>query len=207
MFADDWLVPITNAGPLDLDDRAAMILEEQRHEDEVNGKDEECQPAGQDDDNRTGCSSETTAERKGPGRPKVNHAKTIWQRRRKRLHRRKSSKAMFETSWQFYKGTVKTLAADVVLHQEPKKDIALLIDGLSTARPEAAIDIISQVVDWHTTIGEVHRNFRQFLRGFTDWLGKNDGLDRIDPESSPPANGNTDPDPGGPPPPTRPGGK
>jgi hypothetical protein len=51
------------------------------------------------------------------------------------LQRRKSSKAMFETSWQFYKGTIKTLAADVVLHQEPKKDIALLIDGLSTARP------------------------------------------------------------------------
>jgi hypothetical protein len=83
------------------------------------------------DRRQRGCSSETTAERNGPGRPKVNHAKTIWQRRRKHLHRRKSSKTLFETSWQFYQGKVKTLAAEVILHQEPKKDIALLIDGIT----------------------------------------------------------------------------
>ena len=146
MFADAWLVPITADAPLDADDQTEMIREEAAYEKRLA-------------DEKT-CSSRDSS----PG----SASYTIWQRRHRRLRRRKSNKALFDTSWRSYKENVIAMAAESICEQVPTADPQTLADRLAESPPEAAGDLIYEVVDWRTTINDVRQELRQFIWEMSD---------------------------------------
>ena len=146
MFADAWLVPITADSPLDADDQAEIIREEAAYEEHI-------------------ASEKTSSSRDSKSDSSIY---TIWQRRHKRLRRRKSNKALFDASWSSYKENVIALAAESICEQVPKADPLTLTDRLAESPPEAAGDLIYEVVDWRTTFGDVYQDLRQFIWAVSD---------------------------------------
>jgi hypothetical protein len=146
IFADAWLVPITADAPRDAEDQAEIIREEAAYEERI--------------------ASEKTSSSRNPKSGSSNY--TIWQRRHKRLRRRKSNKALFDTSWRAYKENVIGLAAESICEQTPQADPRTLTDRLAESPPEAAGDLIYEVVDWRTTIGDVRRDLRKFISSLSD---------------------------------------
>ena len=144
MFADAWLVPITADAPLDAADQAEMIREEAAYEKRVASK-KTSSSGNPQYDSKSDSQSESQSE----------SARTyeIWRRRHRRLSRRKSNKALFDTSWRSYKENVLALAAECICEQTPQADPRTLTDRLAESPPEAAGDLIYEVFDWRTTIG------------------------------------------------------
>jgi hypothetical protein len=141
MFADAWLVPITADAPLDADDQAEIIREEAVYEERI--------------------AREKTSSSPDPMSDSSSY--DIWKRRHERLRRRKSNKALFDTSWHSYRQNVLALAAASICEQVPQADPQALTDRLAESPPEAAGDLIYEVVDWRTTIGDIRRELRQFI--------------------------------------------
>ena len=95
------------------------------------------------------------------------------------MRRRKSNKALFDTSWCSYKENVIALAAESICEQVPKADPQTLTDRLAESPPEAAGDLIYEVVDWRTTIGDVRQDLRQFIWAVSDRIRNPRCLRRI----------------------------
>ena len=60
------------------------------------------------------------------------------------------------------------LAAASICEQVPQADPQALTDRLAESPPEAAGDLIYEVVDWRTTIGDVRRDLRKFISSLSD---------------------------------------
>ena len=100
---------------------------------------------------------------------------------------------------------ISSLAAESICEQVPKADPLTLTDRLAESPPEAAGDLIYEVVDWRTTIDDVYQDLRQFIWAVSDRVrdafGGSVKNARDDTESS------ADAKPSGKPPPPRSSGK